>query len=78
MDLQEALGMWYDMGNRTESKKEDSKFTIFFVNKQDVIEGIVTAIAGEGISWSLPDSLMEYASAKRDAELSAFETQSAE
>jgi hypothetical protein len=63
MDLQEALNMWYNMGNRTEDKQEEHKFTIFFVNKQDLIEGTVTAVAGEGISWSLPDSLVEYASA---------------
>lgn len=58
MDLTVALPKWTEMGNTTNSyKDEDGNYTIDFLNKDNQVVGWVKVYSGQGIRWSYPDEL---------------------
>lgn len=69
MDLTDALKIWDEMGNTTESHDdENNNYVIEFINKSGEVVGNITAYPGQGVSWNYPQELMDHVAEKLDIE----------
>lgn len=69
MDLTDALKIWDEMGNSIDSHTDESdNYVIEFTDKSGKTVGNITAYPGQGVSWNLPQELMNHVAEKLDIE----------
>jgi hypothetical protein len=58
MDITEALTIWQELGNTTNSyDDEHGNYVIDFLNKDNDVVGWIKAYPGQGFRWSYPNEL---------------------
>ena len=62
MDICDALKLWNELGNSTNSYDDvNGNYTIDFIDKNGLVVGWIKVFSGQGIRWSYPEELMQAA-----------------